>query len=318
MPQTWTRHNEPTKCQCSHNHWWHHYRIEFCTTCSKRRHWRQYCCHSSNKSRSRQSLPHKTPMQLQSLGGTISGVTSLAVQIPHLVLWSAPAAHLAAVAVLPVNQGGTGASDAATARTNLGLGSGATANVGTIATQDANAVTITGGTITGLSSALPVASGGTGGNTAAAARSALSAAASGNNSDITQISGLTTALSPVFGGTGQTTFTAGAVLLGAGNGPIATVAPGTSGNILRSNGSTWVSDNSFQMAGGTVTSVALAGGAGISVSGSPILSSGTITVTNTGITQITGPTVRSAQTGAITFTGSGVSQDRKRLYIQSA
>jgi hypothetical protein len=47
----------------------------------------------------------------------------------------------------------------------------------------------------------------------------------------------------VFGGTGQTTFTAGAVLLGAGNGPIATVTPGTSGNILRSNGSSWVSEN---------------------------------------------------------------------------
>ncbi len=126
--------------------------------------------------------------------GTISGLTSLSVANTTSGPVISTSGVLSAIAALPVNQGGTGATDAATARTNLGLGSGATATVGTIATQNANAVAITGGTITGLSSALPVASGGTGGNTAAAARSALSAAVSGNNSDITQISGLTTAL----------------------------------------------------------------------------------------------------------------------------
>lgn len=52
---------------------------------------------------------------------------------------------------------------------------------------------------------LKVAKGGTGAATAGAARTALSAAASGANSDITSLSGLTTALSQAQGGTGTTT-----------------------------------------------------------------------------------------------------------------
>jgi hypothetical protein len=54
---------------------------------------------------------------------------------------------------LPVASGGTGASTAADARTNLGLGS--------IATQASSSVTITGGSITGITD-LAVADGGTG------------------------------------------------------------------------------------------------------------------------------------------------------------
>jgi hypothetical protein len=175
-----------------------------------------------------------------------------------------------------------------------------------MATQNANAVAVTGGTITGLTSALPVASGGTGGNTAVAARSALSAAASGNNSDITQISGLTTALSPVFGGTGRTTFTAGAVLLGAGNGPVNSVAPGTAGNVLLSTGTTWQSQQ-FPDAGGTVTSIQFQAGNAISIAGTnPVTTASTITITNTGLTGIQGP--NAAVTGGVTFAGVGVLQ----------
>lgn len=57
----------------------------------------------------------------------------------------------------------------------------------------------------GVTGTLPVANGGTGGTTEAGARSSLSAAASGANSDITSLSGLTTALSIAQGGTGATT-----------------------------------------------------------------------------------------------------------------
>lgn len=52
---------------------------------------------------------------------------------------------------------------------------------------------------------IPVASGGTGSTTASGARTALSAASSGANSDITSLTGLTTALSVAQGGTGATT-----------------------------------------------------------------------------------------------------------------
>ena len=65
---------------------------------------------------------------------------------------------------LAVAQGGTGATTASDARTNLGLG--------TIATQAASAVAITGGSITGITD-LTVADGGTGASTAANARTNL-------------------------------------------------------------------------------------------------------------------------------------------------
>jgi len=84
-------------------------------------------------------------------------------------------------------------------------------SLGTMATQNANAVAITGGTISGLSSPLPVAS----------------------------------------GGTGAATLTTNSVLLGNGTSAISTIAPSTSGNVLTSDGTTWSSQPNPKLISGT-------------------------------------------------------------------
>ena len=43
------------------------------------------------------------------------------------------------------------------------------------------------------------------------------------------------------GGTGAVTLTANAVLIGNGTSAVTAVAPGTTGNLLQSNGTTWIS-----------------------------------------------------------------------------
>ena len=92
-----------------------------------------------------------------------------------------------------------------------------------------------------MSTALPIASGGTGASTAGNARTSLSAAGSGANSDITSITGLTTALTVAQGGTGAATHTSKGVLIGNGTSAVTTVSPGTSGNVLTSDGTSWTS-----------------------------------------------------------------------------
>ena len=76
---------------------------------------------------------------------------------------------------------------------------------------------------------LKVSKGGTGAGTAANARTALSAAASGANSDITSLAGLTTALSVAQGGSGAATLTG--ILKGNGTSAF-TVVTAPSGTIV--------------------------------------------------------------------------------------
>ena len=102
--------------------------------------------------------------------------------------------------------------------------------LGTMSTQNANAVAITGGTVNGTT---------IGGTTAAVGTfSTLNTA----NAAITggTITGITD-LAVADGGTGASTLSANAVLLGNGTSALQTVAPSTSGNVLTSNGTTWTS-----------------------------------------------------------------------------
>lgn len=110
---------------------------------------------------------------LSSLDGIVIGGTTPAAGTFTTV--SAASANFTSLTIgsavfslpLPVASGGTGATDASAARTNLGI-----PTVGTIATQDANNVAITGGSIAGITD-LAVADGGTGASDASAARTNL-------------------------------------------------------------------------------------------------------------------------------------------------
>ena len=109
---------------------------------------------------------------------------------------------------------------------------------------------------------------------------------------------LGTALAVAQGGTGQTTFTNGQLLIGNTTGNTLTKATLTAGtNISITNGTGSITINSTDQFVGTVTSVALSGGTtGLTVSGSPITTSGTITLAGT-------LAVANGGTGATTLTG---------------
>ena len=133
--------------------------------------------------------------------------------------------------------------------------------------------TFTGAVV--MSTALPVASGGTGANTVGGARTSLSAAGSGANSDITSLTGLTTALSVTQGGTGQTSYTNGQLLIGNTTGNTLSKATLTAGSgVTITNGGGSITIAAVGDGSGTVTSVT----AGNGLTGGTITTSGTIAI----------------------------------------
>jgi len=196
-------------------------------------------------------------------GGTITTTGTIAIANTGVTAQYYGSASV--VPVITVNAQGqiTSASNA-----TISITPSQVTGLGTMATQNASSVAITGGAIdqttigattpitgkftaltaTGNSNFATIASGtwngtfisvnygGTGSSSASGARTNLGAAASGANSDITSLSGLTTPLSEIQGGTGYSSYTTGDILYASSSTTLARLNDVATGNALISGG----------------------------------------------------------------------------------
>jgi hypothetical protein len=141
--------------------------------------------------------------------------------------------------------------------------------IGTIASQNADNVNITGGKISGLVPPLPTASGGT----------ALSSFTSGGAMYATSTTALTTGTLPVAsGGTGQSTFTNGQLLIGNTTGNTLNKTTLTAGsNITITNGAGSITIEASFSTSGSTGSVTLAKITALGTDGSLTFADGLIT-----------------------------------------
>lgn len=95
----------------------------------------------------------------------------------------------------------------------------------------------------GLVNAVPVANGGTGAANATSARSNLGLGSLATLNSINNDNWSGTDLSVANGGTGASTLAANNLLVGNGTSAVQTIAPGPSGEVLTSTGSTWASSS---------------------------------------------------------------------------
>lgn len=204
------------------------------------------------------TYPNPTVVALHVTSGTESGVAITASTLDSTPVGSttpATGAFTTLTASTPVGiaSGGTGSGTAAGARTNLGLG--------TIATQNANNVAITGGTIdnTPIGQTTPAAVSATTLNSTGGALNGTVGATTPNTGSFTTVTA-STAITVPNGGTGRATLTTHGVLLGEGTAAINQTAAGTTGQMLLGvTGADPAFGNNPTITGGTVDGAVIGG-----------------------------------------------------------
>jgi hypothetical protein len=220
------------------------------------------------------------------LGNTTAAGTGLAVAAGTAVCMFTDGTNFSA-AGFPAGGAttGTGSLVFSASPTFTGVPLAPTANAGTSTTQIATTAFVNS-TVTTATAALGTMS----------TQNASNVAITGGT-----ITGITD-LAVADGGTGASTLAANNVLLGNGTSAIQTVAPGTSGNVLTSNGTTWASSApSVSLSSFTGANQSLTADGFQKLPGGAIMQWGTVILPNYTSATVTLPTAFTTTNYAITF-----------------
>jgi hypothetical protein len=246
----------------------------------------------------------------------IGGLGTIATQAANNV--SITGGSITGITDLAIADGGTGASTAANARTNLGLvigtdvlsPTGSAASLTSFPTFNQN----TTGTAANVTGTVAIANGGTGQTTANSAFNALAPSQASNSGKYLTTNGTDTSWATLSGvgtvtsvsGTGTVN---GLTLTGTVTSSGSLTLGGTLSGIANSaltNSSITINGSATSLGGsinvGTVTSVAATVPSFLSIGGSPVTSSGTLAITLSG----TALPTTSGGTGLTSFTANGV------------